>query len=172
MTTSWCRTDTPKRLCKTTFIAQRPLPVIYVNDKRSRNRVPIVLFTRLGEANAIQVRIKISLSTPGIPPGTSFWAKNRAQTDNTTHMCWNTNTMRGPWDHLFTWRNACQSKPLTRHCDVMTALSACRNLIMTHSCSRLHLEPSQFGQERGQFAFKLPKWMENSHLDDGCEFRA
>lgn len=151
-------------MCKNTIIAQRPLPVIYVNDKGSRNCGPIVFFTRLGEANAIQVLIKISpdsLSTPGIPPGTSFWAKNRAWTDKMTHMCWNTNTTVGPRDHLFIWRNACQSKPLTRHCDVMTALSACRNLIMTHSCSKLHLEPplktKQFGQEKGQFAFKLPK---------------
>lgn len=170
MTSTLCRTDAPKQLCKITIIAQRPLPAIYVNDKRSRNCGPIVFFTRLGEANAIQVGIKISpdsLSTPGIPPGTNFWAKNRVQTDN---------IMVGPWDHQFIWRNACQSKPLTRHCDVMTALSACRNLIMTHSCSKLHLEPplktKQFGQERGQFAFKLPKWMENSHLDNGYEFRA
>lgn len=145
-------------MCKTTIIALCPLPVIYVNDKRSRNCEPIVFFTRPGEANTIPVGSKIRPDNL-LTPGTSFSGLKIEHRQITRPTC------VGPpiqWRaHEIIEKRFSRSKPLTRHCDVMTAFSACRNLIMTHSCSKLHLETplktKQFGQERGQFPFKLPK---------------
>ncbi len=81
-----------------------------------------------------------------------------------THMCWNTNTTEGLWDHLFIWRNACQSKPLTGHCDVTSTLSACRNLIMTHSSSKLRLGQSNLAKKEVNLHLNCPSEWTTSTL--------